>query len=401
MLVGPVSAKKTPILNRATGPLKQIDSEMYRDYARNLARYESLDKDARDQEEAPKQQRIRLEDVTIEAAQEVFKDSPNGLLCLQDELSGWFGSMDRYNSNSGAKDRGFWLQAYNGGEYVVNRIKRGSFLIPNLSACVLGGIQPDKIREVAADGVDDGILQRPLPIVLRPATPDRDEVRDDINNEYCELIEQLSQIAPLGPLEFSPKAQEVRREMADKHLKMMNLDIIGKKLAAHIGKYDGIFGRLCVVFHCIENMRYERFQRIVTHAVFEKTARRVADFLHKFLFPHACCFYGDVLGMSDEHESLIKVAGFILANKLDKIDNRTIQRGNRHMRKMRKRDIEDVFDQLDAFGWITKVVDKNKITRGIVNPKVHELFKERGEMEAARAKEGREVVAEYIRGLKT
>ena len=39
-----------------------------------------------------------------------------------------------------AKDRGFWLQAFNGGPYTVNRISRGSILIENLSVSLLGGI---------------------------------------------------------------------------------------------------------------------------------------------------------------------------------------------------------------------------------------------------------------------
>jgi hypothetical protein len=40
----------------------------------------------------------------------------------------------------------------------VNRVKRGSVFIPNLSVCLLGGIQPDVIRRLAADGLDDGLL---------------------------------------------------------------------------------------------------------------------------------------------------------------------------------------------------------------------------------------------------
>jgi hypothetical protein len=45
----------------------------------------------------PKQKRVLLQDTTIEAVQEVIKDSPNGLLYYQDELSGWFGAMDKYS----------------------------------------------------------------------------------------------------------------------------------------------------------------------------------------------------------------------------------------------------------------------------------------------------------------
>ena len=43
-------------------------------------------------------------------------------------------------------------------------------LIQNLSVSLLGGIQPDLIRKVAADTHDDGLLQRQSPVILRPAT---------------------------------------------------------------------------------------------------------------------------------------------------------------------------------------------------------------------------------------
>jgi hypothetical protein len=63
-------------------------------------------------------------------------------LLYQDELSGFFGAMDKYSGGRGAnKDRGFWLQSFNGGPYGYNRISRGSGIVPNLAASMLGGIQ--------------------------------------------------------------------------------------------------------------------------------------------------------------------------------------------------------------------------------------------------------------------
>src|SRR5262249_57512487 len=107
-----------------------------------------------------------MEDTTIEAAQEVLKDSPDGVLCLQDELSGWFGSMEKYSGNRGGmKDRGFWLQAWNGGQYVLNRVGRGAGLIPNLSVSMLGGIQPDLIRKIAENTHDTSLLPLRTPLV--------------------------------------------------------------------------------------------------------------------------------------------------------------------------------------------------------------------------------------------
>jgi hypothetical protein len=365
-LVGDPSTMKTPIINQAAWPLKRIDKILFEQYLVDLAAYDALPAEDRKKAEPPKQRRVRIEDTTIEAAQEVLKDSPDGLLCLQDELSGWFGMMDRYAGNRGGmKDRGFWLQSWNGGEYVVNRIQRGAVLIRNLSVSLLGGIQPDPMRKLAADTVDDGLLQRTCPIVLRAATMGRDEPADPINEEYRKLIDALHDMKPptvgadgnhfllSNALRFDDAAQVIRRELEKKHLDLQNFEAVSKKLSAHVGKYNGIFARLCVIFHCIENVSRE-----LPITITADTAERVAKFLHDFLLPHAVAFYAGVLGLSDDHDRLTAVAGYILAHKLDKITNRDIQRGDRTMRGLTKRDTERVFEQLDALGWISRIESK-------------------------------------------
>src|SRR6516225_4407007 len=128
-LIGNPSTKKTPIILRVAKPLKRLDAELWRRYVVEMERYDQLSKEERKTAERPPQRRLRLEDTTIEAAQEVLKDSPDGVLCIQDELSGWFGAMDKYAGRGAAKDRGFWLQSFHGGPYALNRIARGAAMI--------------------------------------------------------------------------------------------------------------------------------------------------------------------------------------------------------------------------------------------------------------------------------
>jgi hypothetical protein len=406
-LVGDPSTMKTPIINQAAWALKRIDKILFEQYVADLAAYNDLTPEERKKAEPPKQRRVRIEDITIEAAQEVLKDSPNGVLCLQDELSGWFGMMDRYNGNRGGmKDRGFWLQTWNGGEYVLNRVARGVVLIPNASVSMLGGIQPDLMRKLAADTVDDGLLQRGCPIVLRAAAIGRDEPADPINAEYGKLIEALHEMKPpragsdgnyfllSNALRFdNDAAQQIRSKLEQKHHDLQSLEAVSKKLSAHIGKYNGIFARICVIFHCIENVGRE-----LPITVTADTAERAAKFLHNFLLPHAVAFYAGVLGLADDHDRLTSVAGYILAHKPDKITNRDIQRGDRTMRGLTRRDTERVFEQLDALGWITRIESKRfgSPPQWHVNPEVHRRFQERAEKEAARRASIRAVIVREV-----
>ena len=61
---------------------------------------------------------------------------------------------------------------------------RGSAIIPNVSVSLLGGIQPEPIRKIAGDAVDDGLLQRLFPISLRTASIGADEPMPPINQDY-------------------------------------------------------------------------------------------------------------------------------------------------------------------------------------------------------------------------
>ena len=103
-LVGPPSAKKSPTLSEAKRPLGKIDYGMSRTYFEAKARWDAMSKEERRNAQPPKQTRSILEDTTFEAAQEVMKDSPDGVMVFRDELSGWFGSMDKYSGHRGAAE---------------------------------------------------------------------------------------------------------------------------------------------------------------------------------------------------------------------------------------------------------------------------------------------------------
>jgi len=412
MLIGDPSTRKSVIIRIAARPINAVDRSMAQRYERERQDYEELSAEDRRSRERPKKRRLRVEDTTIEAAQEIMKDSPDGVISIQDEMGGWLGGMDRYTGNRGGlKERAFWLQAWYGGPYAYDRVSRGSAVIPNLSACLLGGIQPEPLRALAAAAVDDGLLQRCCPVVLRRATVDRDEPTDPVTGKYNDLILSLREARPPRPgnpfvalgstatmLRFDDEAQEIRNELERKHEKLASLEAVSKKLAAHVQKYGSIFARLCVVFHCVEHTGQE-LPAVIT----ADTAGRVAKFLHEFLLPHAVEFYAGILGLSDDHERLTAVAGYILAHCLKRITNRDVQRGDRSMRGLTRRDTDRVFEQLDALGWISRDPGRpqgwrpSDPPRWVVNPEVHRLFQERAQVEASRRLSAREAIAEVLR----
>jgi Protein of unknown function (DUF3987) len=391
-LIGDPSTMKTPMLNAAARPMRAIDAGNRKAYSEAKADYDKLTAEEKKTSAPPRQKRLILEDTTIEAAQEILRDNHDGVLALHDELGGWFGSMDKYSGSRGAMtDRGFWLSAFNGGPRGYDRISRGSGYIPNLSISVLGGIQPGPMRKVAEGTVDDGLLQRLIPIMLQPATVGQDKPMPGATKRYADLIDRLHEMEKtFGEIEFDDAARVIREKLERKHLDLAGLETINKKLAAHIGKYNGIFARLCLLWHCIEHPT--TLPQYITGA----TAQRVADFLHKFLFPHALAFYAGVLGLADEDDRLKAVAGYILSRKLKFITNRDVQRGNRTMRGLSRQEVDNIFHHLDALGWISRI--NAQPTNWKVNPAVHTKFAARAAQETERRQHERAMISSLLGG---
>ena len=209
--------------------------------------------------------------------------------------------------------------------------------------------------------MDDGLIQRLCPIVLRPGGVGTDAPPHASVGAYGELIPALHSLRPpmssgtlvpmAVPLRFATKAQELWREMELKHQDLLRLEYISPMLGSHIGKYNGLYARLCVLFHCIE--RASTGQEL-GHFIQLETAERAAKFLHSYLLKHAIAFYCGVLDMGDHHRRITAVAGYILAHKLDRVTNRDIQRGVKTLRDLGRRETEIIFEHLEAFGWVTR-----------------------------------------------
>ena len=102
-----------------------------------------------------------------------------------------------------------------------------------------------------------------------------------------------------------------------------------------------MLARLVVVWHSVENA-----DGPMPPLVTADTVQRAGDFFHKFLLRHSFAFYSGTLGLSDDHDRLTAVAGYILAHRLTAITYRDVQRGDRTMRKLDRRETTRILEQL-------------------------------------------------------
>ncbi len=201
-------------------------------------------------------------DATTEELQHLMSRQPRGLLYLRNELNGWLGMHDRYGGHG--TDRAFYLECWDGGAYVADRVKhRGQPIrIAQTALALLGGMQPDKLREALA-GADDGLSSRlayvwPEPVPIVPLTIEPDAAAIARRDQLMEAARRLSGLGlddnPAGEpkprvLRLAPDAlalfEELRREAMERARTSRGL------AAGWHGKSPGRVLRLALVFELL------------------------------------------------------------------------------------------------------------------------------------------------------
>jgi hypothetical protein len=138
--------------------------------------------------EAP---RLYVSNTTIEKMAVLLQARPQGMLLLTDELAGLFLNMSRY---SGGTDAEFWLEAWCGGPYRVERMNRPSIDLDHLLVGLVGGLQPDKLARSFAGDLD-GMYARVL-FSWPPKAPYK-PLSDEVTEVEPEIINILNRIVNL------------------------------------------------------------------------------------------------------------------------------------------------------------------------------------------------------------
>lgn len=403
-IIAPPSAKKTPALNSVVGPLRAMDRafaeadeplhEAYevesKIHQRRMEAYTAAKAKGENVPQPvppvkPPYRRLVVNDVTIAKLGEILSDNPAGVIAVNDELASWFASLD--NRDTGAKDRAEWLSLYNGGPHVVDRIKRGTVRIPNWSACMIGTIQPGKLRELSSKMSDDGLMQRFMLVHAPSSTRGVDRVPNDmLVGRYHALVKTLKDLEPAHrerPFKFSEEAQAVRNEWLDIVELIMDVPDSPEPLRYHMGKLDGVFARLCLTYHIVDAADRDRYP---PPTISGDTARRVLLFMRDLLLPNLTKFYRELFGVSQRVEHARWIAGYILANQKGRVTHRDVYRSYSSRLRDEPRIISDAMNVLDLAGWVSPVEPRNgrDVTEWTVNPVVHSTFGQRASEEKTR-----------------
>ena len=162
--------------------------------------------------EAPREQRIVVNDSTVEKLGELLDANPRGIIYVRDEVAGWLANLDRECREG---DRGFFLECWNGkGSYTVDRIGRGTTRIEACAVSIMGGVQPGKLGEYVRGAVrggtaDDGLIQR-FQMSVFPDLPPVWRFRDFAPNPNSErdVLALFRYLYALDPAQLNAESDE-------------------------------------------------------------------------------------------------------------------------------------------------------------------------------------------------
>jgi hypothetical protein len=419
-IVGNPSMLKSPIVSATTKPIDKLEKEARERHENDMRRYKSemkVWKDAgSDPAAEPKQpllDRYLVEGATTEAISEILRDdfkatqrAPAGkVIVRQDEMSEWIASFDRYRSGGkGGADRGAYLRLYNGGRYTIDRVGRGAFAIPNWSACVLGGIQPGPIRQIAKDSADDGLLQRFCYCVPAHQARGEDRKPDAAGlARYEALFPALRALTPgknaFGSNErvvLHAEAHQHRGDILDLVEALASMPDTTDRMKSALGKWPGLWARMTLTFHLIA-IADAKARNMIPDVV--NVARGAAvmatNYLRDILLPHL--LRADAVMFETEQTGHAGwIAGYILSKGENRVAARDIMRHYRPFKAPEQRkEMLEVMASLETMGWLRPEpqADGRAPVAWSINPKVHTGFAERAKREKAQ----REATKEHIR----
>ena len=206
---------------------------------------------------APHIPRLVVNDGTIERLGAILARQPRGTLQMRDELAGWLEGMQRYSG--GGSDRPFWLEAFGGRGFTVERMGREPLTIDRLTIGVMGGIQPDRLKSLLFKSDDDGLLARFLPIWPNPAPLNRPKAWADealIDRVIGRLLslDMVSDEERVSSPCFIPFTEEARNLMDEFRQSVRDWEVDSDGLMlSFIGKLPGLAARLALVLGCLNH----------------------------------------------------------------------------------------------------------------------------------------------------
>lgn len=153
--VGYPGTIKTHPIKTMVKPLSILDKESKQNFDKELAEFNALEN--KQGSRKPKFKQLLISDYTVEALHSIHDINKRGIGLYKDELKGFLNDMNKYRKGS---DEEFWLESFNNGSYIVNRVTKDPIMVSDICINIIGTIQYDVLNEVVRQYKGNGLIDR-------------------------------------------------------------------------------------------------------------------------------------------------------------------------------------------------------------------------------------------------
>ena len=223
--------------------------------------------------------KITVQDISSQKLVRHAADRPRGLLCALDEMASW---VEKVCDPRSGDDRSAWTVAYESGRYEMDRVGTGTTLADNYAVAFFGNLQPRVLRENFKALSKDGLVQRFIPVNIRPEMRKLGHPVPEYMTNSAEYDQAIRVCFGLPPMTYrlSGAAYDTYREFQRWYERAMQDERILKgseTVQTALGKMEGLVGRIALVWHCIEAP--------YSLEVSEPLMRRAVEFVTRFVIP--------------------------------------------------------------------------------------------------------------------
>lgn len=230
-IIGEPGTRKTHPLNFAVKPLENQDSISYEIYQSELSEWQGADG------RKPTYSKFILSDFTPEKLGQALQYNAKGVLLFNDELMRWINSFDRYQKGG---EQQLYLNLWNGGIFTVDRKTAEPVRVENANANILGGMQPEILKGISANGRDkDGFLDRFLfvyPKAIAAPKYTGKGIETWLKDSYHKLVNNLLTI-PETTLTPCPEAIQEYMVWQNQKVVLCNDDNLERRIQAKMETY--------------------------------------------------------------------------------------------------------------------------------------------------------------------
>jgi hypothetical protein len=314
--------------------------------------------------------RLCVSDSTIERLAVLLEVRPQGMAFVADEMARLFLNMKRY---SGGQDNEFWLEAWNGKNFVVERQGRPPVVLDYLLVGITGGFQPDKLAR-AFEGDDDGMYARflfawPEEPAHMPLSNEVTEIEPEIQNALHRIVnlpaEEDGVFAP-RTVELSPEAIEAF-EAFRTFLAQLKPELDGRdrewaaKGGTHVLRLSGTLAYL----------DWAMLGGSEPQSIGEQYIEAAIHLWREYFWPHSRTALRQI-GLTEKHTNARRVLRWLAANQPEEVSLLDIRR-EALSRRLDAKETRSLLDDLVRAGWLNLVTTKTAgrpIRRWQVNPQL-------------------------------